>query len=102
MAQGKLPTVLSPALLSSIRTHPHLPRHSWYFITGVALSALNRPDEIPLVFKEALAKGAGLGDSEPSHSEQLTIARKMREALVKAAPIAGLPKVAACPCIPCY
>ena len=32
-------------------------------------------------------------DTKPQHDEQLLIARKLREALVKAAPIGGLPKV---------
>ncbi|KAK5018259.1 hypothetical protein LTR39_001083 [Cryomyces antarcticus] len=49
-----LPTILTPTLLSSIRTHPQLPQHSWYFIAGVTLSVINRPDEIPNVFNHAL------------------------------------------------
>ena len=40
-----------------------------------------------------MEKGAGNYDKKPEHDEQLEIARKMREALVKAAPIGGLPKV---------
>ena len=85
--------VITPALLSSIRGQPHLPRHAWYFLTGVTLSVLNLPHEIPTVFKHAIEQGAGIYDTEPGHEEQLEIARKMREALVKAAAIGGLPKV---------
>ena len=88
-----LPSLITPALLSSIRRHPQLPYHSWYFITCVTLSALNRPDEIPKVFSHAIANGVGSIDSKPEHEEQLKIARKTREALIKAAPIGGLPKV---------
>ncbi|CAD6592504.1 MAG: hypothetical protein ASARMPREDX12_006159 [Alectoria sarmentosa] len=85
-------TVITPALLSSVREQPHLPRHAWYFLTGATLSVLNMPHEIPTVFKHAIEKGAGSCDTKPGHEEQLEIARKMREALVKAAPIGGLPK----------
>ncbi len=92
MSPVSLPAIATPALLSSIRGHPQLPLHAWYFITGVTLSVLNRPDEIPKVFQYALEKGPGRFDSKPQHDEQLEIARKMREALVKAAPIGGLPK----------
>ena len=93
MSAASLPAIATPALLSSIRAHPQLPLHTWYFITGVTLSVLNRPDEIPKVFQYALEKGVGRADSKPPrHEEQLEVARKMREALVKMAPIGGLPK----------
>ena len=62
-------------------------------MTGVTLSVLNLPHEIPYVFRHAIDKGPGSRDSNPEHDEQLEIARKMREALIKAAPIGGLPKV---------
>ena len=93
MPPVKLPAFVTPALLSSIRGHPQLPHHSWYFIAGVTLSVLNRPDEIANVFRHALETGPGRIDGKPEHDEQLQMARKMREALVKAAPIGGLPKV---------
>lgn len=93
MASSSLPKVLSPALLSYLQSHPHLPSSTWYFIAGVTLSVINRPDEIPTVFKYALDKGGGRIPTKPSHDEQLKIARQMREALVKTAPIGGLPKV---------
>ncbi|KAI9873920.1 MAG: bifunctional AP-4-A phosphorylase/ADP sulfurylase, partial [Pleopsidium flavum] len=92
MSPVSLPAIVTPALLSSIRGHPQLPLHSWYFIAGVTLSVLNRPDEIPKVFQYAVERGMGNTDTKPQHEEQLEIARKMREALVKAAPIGGLPK----------
>lgn len=86
-------SVITSALLSSIRGQPHLPRHAWYLVTGVTLSVLNLPHEIPTVFKHAIEYGPGSCDTKPGHDEQLEIARKMRDALVKAAPIGGLPKV---------
>jgi hypothetical protein len=88
-----LPPLITPALLAAIRSQPHLPSHAWYFVTGVTLSILNRPDEIPRVFSHALEKGPARSDAVPGHDEQLVIARKLREALVKAAAIGGLPKV---------
>ncbi|KAF2419605.1 hypothetical protein EJ08DRAFT_702784 [Tothia fuscella] len=80
-----LPSIVTPALLTSIRTHPLLPRHTWYYITSVTLSCLNRPDEIPTVFKHAV-------EDESREAEQLRIIRRMREGLVKSAAVVGLPK----------
>ena len=88
-----LPSLLTPALLAAIRGQPHLPSHAWYFVAGVTLSVLNRPDDIADVFKHALEKGPTRLDTKPGRDEQLVMARKMREALVKAAAIGGLPKV---------
>lgn len=89
-------SVITPALLASIQGQPHLPSHAWYFLTGVTFSVLNLPHEISIFFKHAIEKGAGSCDTKPGHDEELQIARKMREALVKAAPIGGLPKVLRC------
>lgn len=86
-------SVITPALLSSIRGQPHLPKNAWFYLAGVTLSVLNLPHEIPTVFKHAIENGANGCDRKPGHDEQLDIARKMRDALVKAAPIGGLPKV---------
>ena len=85
--------IITPTLLASIRRHPHLPRHSWYFIAATTLSILNRPDEIPKIYQNAIDQGLGPSDAAPGREEQLTISRRMREALVKAAAIGGLPKV---------
>lgn len=88
-----LPAIITPSLLASIRGHPQLPKHSWYFIAGVTLSVINRPDEIPKVFKFAIEHGVGPTENiKPAHPEQLQIARKLREGLIKSAAIVGLPK----------
>jgi hypothetical protein len=92
MAPATLPAVVTPALLSSIRSHPKLPQDCWYFITAVALSVLNRPDEILKVFSYVIETSSGSKVSKPDH-EQLRIARKIREALVKSGAIGRLPKV---------
>ncbi|KAL9640911.1 MAG: hypothetical protein Q9204_000504 [Flavoplaca sp. TL-2023a] len=73
-------------LLSSIRLTPHLPPESWYIVSSVTLSMLNKPDEVQHVFKYALEKDGG------NTQKQLDIARRTREALVKSAAIGGLPK----------
>lgn len=88
-----LPPIITPALLSSLRRHPHLPRNTWPLIAATALSALNRPDEIPKVYTHVLEHGLGPQDAEPGAEEQLSISRRVREALVKSASISGLPKV---------
>lgn len=88
-----LPSIITPTLLHTLRTYPHLPSNTWYFIAGVTLSILNRPDEIPKVFQHAMEQAPVSTGRTSRHDEQLIIARRMREALVKAAAIGGLPKV---------
>jgi len=90
-----LASIINPSYLASLRSHPGLPRHTWYFIAGVTLSTLNRPDEIGTVFKYALERGVHPEDDGPirDEAEKLKIARRMREALVKSSAIIGLPKV---------
>lgn len=87
------PTIMTEAFVSAIRKDPLLPRHAWYLVSGVTLSALNRPEEIRAVYRHAIEKGAGSSDIVPSHEERLEISRKMREALVKSSAVCGLPKV---------
>lgn len=82
-----LPSILTKEFLSSIRSYPHLPPNSWYFISATTLSTLNLPHEIPKVFKYALEQSP-----KANHAEQLNVARRTREALIKSAAIIGLPK----------
>ncbi|KAK3366051.1 AhpD-like protein [Lasiosphaeria ovina] len=89
---GLLPAIVTPALLASIRSHPQLPKHTWYLVAATTLSQLNRPDEIAKVYEYATTRGPELVDSIPSHDERLAISRRMREALVKAAAVGGVPK----------
>ncbi|KAI9653613.1 MAG: hypothetical protein M1829_001162 [Trizodia sp. TS-e1964] len=85
--------ILTPALISSFQNHPALPRHSWYLIAGVALTALNRPHDLCIVFKHAIdPMNNASKDKAALHDDQLAIARRMREALLKMAPIGGWPK----------
>ena len=87
-----LPSIVTPRFLSAIRSQPSLPHNTWYLLAATALSTLNRPDEIPKIFTHALEHGGGAKDEKPSKDEQLKIARRTREALVKSAAIIGLPK----------
>ena len=87
-----LPAIVTPALLSSLRSHPNLPGHTWYFVAATTLSQLNRPDEIPKVYQHAL-RHCSSGDAIPSQDEKLRISRRIREALIKAAAVGGVPRV---------
>ncbi|KAF4451904.1 hypothetical protein F53441_5223 [Fusarium austroafricanum] len=87
--------ILTPALLATIRKQPNLPRNTWYFITATTLSALNRQDELPKVLKNTLDTFPDkYGESGPGRDEQLHIVRRLREALVKASAVSGMPKSA--------
>lgn len=85
-------TIVTPALLSSIRSTPNLPRNVYYFLACSTLSTLNLPQEIPHVLRFAMEKGEGPKDSKPGHEDQLRIVRQMRESIIKLVAIAGLPK----------
>ncbi|KAH8155794.1 uncharacterized protein LAJ45_00806 [Morchella importuna] len=94
-------------LLSSFHHNPALPKHTFYFLASVAFSALNRPDEIPRIWRYALENVAIPGSAEEEYvkrelagrmAEQeegresaLVIHRKIREALLKSVVICGLP-----------
>ncbi|KAM5363175.1 hypothetical protein ACJZ2D_012140 [Fusarium nematophilum] len=84
--------IITPALLSAIRKQPNLPRNTWYFITATTLSALNRPDELPKVLEHAIEAGSDIAEAMPGREEQLSISRRLREALIKASAVGGMPK----------
>ena len=104
-----LPKIITPTLLSYLRSHPSLPPQSWYYISAVALSAINRPDEIGAVFRDAVDRigGERIGNNgsreedgtvrKREREEQMKVARRMREALIKGGVVCGLPKVSAHP-----
>ncbi|KAF4462013.1 carboxymuconolactone decarboxylase [Fusarium albosuccineum] len=85
-------SILTPALLASIRKQPNLPRNTWYFITATTLSALNRPDELPRVLKHATEGGPDIVEATPGRDERLCISRRLREALIKASAVGGMPR----------
>ena len=104
--------IATTTFLSSIILTPHLPPRTWYFITTVTLSILNRPEEIPHVLRYALQHSSRPSSSMSSLSlvedknydndcdnggsgkeSGLRIVRRMREALIKSVAVGGLPKV---------
>lgn len=109
--------ILTPALLAALKDSKTLPPKTWYFVASVALEAVNRPEEIPLVWSYALEsyvkKGsdkeefvlaqykaeveAGGPVKDEGEETALTVIRKMREALLKGGVVAGLPKVCLSP-----
>ncbi|KAK7612317.1 AhpD-like protein [Phyllosticta paracitricarpa] len=97
MSSIKLQSILTPAIVQTLQTQPHLARH-WYYVAGVTLSALNRPDEVPNLLISALGKDStsqseNANCSELSLEEQLYIIRRLREGLIKSAAVVGVPKV---------
>lgn len=86
-----LPTAITPGLLDTLRSHENLPDDVWYMVIATTLAILNRPEDIQTVYKHAVAQddsGVPLADHQ-----QLRIARRLREALLKTSAIGGLPKV---------
>lgn len=75
---------ITPAILNRIKSCPGLPDDCWYLISGAALCALNRPETVPELLQHILS-----GDAK----EDQRVIRRLREALIKVAPIAGIPKV---------
>ncbi|KAK9475147.1 AhpD-like protein [Dipodascopsis tothii] len=54
---------------------------SWYYLAAVAFSACNQPDMVPVVYEVAT-----------EHEAPATVVPRMREALLKSTPLAGLPR----------
>jgi hypothetical protein len=92
MSPNTLPPILTSDLMNSIREHPEL-SHTWYLIAAATLTILNRPDEIPKIYEHAITFGPRSTVSSPKHEAQLTILRRMREALIKTSAVGGVPKV---------
>lgn len=92
---GNRPTSLTPRVLDTLRSQPGMPGDMWYATVATTLCVLNRPQEIPDVYRHAVAAdpGAGTAGTVADHERQLRIARRLREALLKTSAIGGLPKV---------
>jgi hypothetical protein len=94
---GAHPSSLTPPVLDTLRSQPGMPGDMWYAVVAATLCVLNRPEEIPDVYRHAVASvagaGAGTAGAAADHARQLRIARRLREALLKTSAIGGLPKV---------
>lgn len=77
-------SILTASRLAKLAQYPLL-ESSWYYVAAATLSVCNRPDEIPVLYKYVL---------EQNHDEkrQAVITSQIREALLKGAALAGLPK----------
>lgn len=93
MTTMALPNPSATAFLDALRSQPDLPDDVWYLITATALCILNRPEHIPAIYTHAIATHASSSSSSsPAEQEQLRIARRLREALLKTSAIGGMPK----------
>lgn len=72
--------------VTQLKQQPSLPHDSWYFISAAVLCALNRRDDVPILFQYAIEDVHSLGDRQK-------IAARYREALIKVIPVSGMPKV---------
>jgi len=64
-------------------------RNPWFIVAAVAFSASNRSEAVPRVFEQALQDLKSGGSDK---SEELMLAKKMREALFRSGLISGYPK----------
>jgi hypothetical protein len=85
--------LLTPALLSTLRSTPNLPANSWYYLSSVAFALLNHPSAIPAIFSHAVntTPSTTIPTPDAPHETPLEILTKTREALLKASAIGGLP-----------
>lgn len=90
MSSAKLSPTATTEFLNELETSEALPKDTWYFIAAAALCVLNRPEEVALVFKHAV-------DNCSDTKDQLRVARRIREALIKSGAVGGLPKVSKVP-----
>ena len=70
--------------------------HLWAVVAAVSFSAANVADAVPLVFQYALdelVRGQQQPDSDGARSEQLALARKIREAVLQSGLLSGMPRV---------
>ena len=70
----------------------------WYIVAAMAFTSCNRPEVVPLVFKyvhtELLqAQKRYSQDETKAYQEQLRLARRVRETLLKGALLCGAPRV---------
>lgn len=77
-------SILTAQRLAKLAKYPLL-ESSWYFVAAATLSVCNRPDEIPILYKYVL-------DHTPDRANQEKVTSQFREALLKGAALAGLPK----------
>lgn len=73
-------------------------RNPWYIVAAVVYGSSNRPEGIPLVFQHVLndlkqAQAEEQKPAEAAQQEQLLLARRMREAILKGGLLCGYSRV---------
>lgn len=73
-------------------------RNPWYIVAAVSFGSSNRPEGVPVVFQSVLTElklaqaTEGLG-AEEAHAQQLYLARRVREAILKGGLLCGYSRV---------
>ena len=98
MADLATPEFLSTLKAAFPPTAPNTPSYLWAMIAVVSFSASNIIEAVPLVFKYALgdliqAQTQAGTPQDAAHAEQLVLARKIRETLLRAGLLCGMPRV---------
>lgn len=70
----------------------------WYIVATVAYGSSNRPEGVPLVFQHVLAdlkkaQAEQQTPAEAAHKEQLLLARRVRESILKGGLLCGYSRV---------
>ncbi|KAK8035015.1 AhpD-like protein [Apiospora rasikravindrae] len=84
MSHKFAPSVITSTVLANLRNHPNLPNHCWYLVAATTLAVLNQPHGIRDVYKYEVEQCGNV--------ESLAVLRRMREALIKASAVGGVPK----------
>ncbi|CEJ92496.1 hypothetical protein VHEMI08147 [[Torrubiella] hemipterigena] len=79
-------SIVTSDLIVKIENTPDLPPDTWYLICAAVLCALNEPTEVAALLKHLIH------DAEGDLTEQKRLATRYREALIKIAPLSGMPK----------
>ena len=95
----------TPEFLSTLKSAfppaaPNTLSYLWAMIAVVSFSASNIIEAVPLVFKYVLddliqAQTLAGTPQDAAHVEQLVLARKIREAILRAGLLCGMPRVSA-------
>ena len=77
---------------------PNTPSYLWAIIAAVSFSASNIAEAVPLVFMYVLddlvkAQRQAGTSQDTAHAEQLVLTRKIREAVLQAGFLCGMPRV---------
>lgn len=73
-------------------------QNPYYVVAAVAYSSSNRPEAVPVVFQHVLAdlkkaQAEQQASAEEAHKEQLYLARRIREAILKGGLLCGASRV---------